>query len=290
MKYIKRIVITIVVLLTVLLAWLLVPRQPKEVELLAGTGDVQRGEYLVHAAGCISCHISPSNPPALSGGEVLISPFGNFTVPNITPDPRTGIGGWSESQLVRAVTQGLSPEGSNYFPAFPYRAYAGMRDQDAQDIAAWLLTQPPVEATSSDHELPFPTGLGRLAMSGWNRIADLLQPELAVDNDPQIQRGAYLARNLGHCGECHTPRNQLGISDLEREFAGAPVIDGEASAINGPALADWSEDDFAFFLLLGLKPDEDYVGGEMEPVIEHNTSPLTDEDRRALAAFFKRGQ
>ena len=256
----------------------------------ATSPDVDRGAYLVQAAGCISCHIDEDAAPALSGGQELHSPFGTFVVPNITPDPETGIGGWTEVQLVNAIRFGLSPEGHTYFPAFPYRSYRGMADSDARDIAAWLLAQAPVNRPSADHELAYPAWLGRLAMPGWNRLANLLTTEPAPPADPQIARGAYLARALGHCGECHTPRNWLGILDSKREFAGAPLVEGEASAITADEFEGWSEQDFAFFLFFGLKPDDEYVGGEMEPVIEFNTGPLTEEDRLALAAFFLRGQ
>ena len=238
----------------------------------------------------MSCHIDEEAAPALSGGHELESPFGTFIVPNITPDPETGIGGWTEDQLVTAIRFGVSPEGHTYFPAFPYRSYQGMTDSDARDIAAWLLAQPPINRSTADHDLNFPVGLGRLAMPGWNRLANLLTTEPETPADPQIARGAYLARALGHCGECHTPRNFLGILDSDREFEGAPMVVGHASAIAGDDFEGWTEPGFAFFLLFGLKPDDEYVGGEMEPVIEFNTGPLTEEDRLALAAFFLRGQ
>lgn len=256
----------------------------------ASTPDIERGAYLVQAAGCISCHIDEDAAPALSGGRELHSPFGTFVVPNITPDPETGIGDWTVDQLVNAIRFGRSPEGHMYFPAFPYRSYRGMTDTDARDIAAWLLAQAPANRASAAHDLDFPVGLGRLAMPGWNRLANLLTTEPEVPADPQIARGAYLARALGHCGECHTPRNWLGILDSNREFAGAPMVEGQASAITADEFEGWSEQDFAFFLFLGLKPNDEYVGGEMEPVIEFNTGPLTEEDRLALAAFFLRGQ
>jgi mono/diheme cytochrome c family protein len=252
--------------------------------------DIDRGAYLVQAAGCISCHIDEDAAPALSGGRELHSPFGTFVVPNITPDPETGIGGWTVVQLVDAIRFGRSPEGHTYFPAFPYRSYRGMTESDARDIAAWLLAQAPVSRASADHELVFPVWLARLAMPGWNRLANLLTTEPAPPADPQIARGAYLARALGHCGECHTPRNWLGMLDSSREFAGATLGESEAYAITADHFEGWSEQDFAFFLFLGLKPDDEYVGGEMEPVIEFNTGPLTEEDRLALAAFFLRGQ
>jgi mono/diheme cytochrome c family protein len=115
-------------------------------------------------------------------------------------------------------------------------------------------------------------------------------PYLAYEGmtDPLVARGAYLARHLGHCGECHTPRNRLGIPDLRREFAGGVLPEGKVEAIDAESLGDWSEQAFALFLSLGLKPDGEFVGGEMEPVIEHNTSRLTAEDQKALAAFFLR--
>jgi mono/diheme cytochrome c family protein len=256
----------------------------------ASSPNVDRGAYLVQAAGCISCHIDEDAAPALSGGRELHSPFGTFVVPNITPDPETGIGGWTVDELVNAIRFGVSPEGHTYFPAFPYRSYRGMTDSDARDIAAWLLAQAPVNRRSANHVLDFPAGIGRLAMPGWNRLANLMTKEPATPADPQIARGAYLARALGHCGECHTPRNWLGMLDSSREFAGAVLAESEAPALTADHFEGWSEQAFAFFLFLGLMPDDEYVGGEMEPVIEFNTGPLTEEDRLALAAFFLRGQ
>ena len=292
MKRSRLFAVIVVLALGVLGLAIVVPLSIPAQSASATPPDVERGAYLVQAAGCISCHRSEDDAPALSGGQELHSPFGTFVVPNITPDPETGIGEWTVDQLVNAIRFGRSPEGHTYFPAFPYRSYRGMTDSDARDIAAWLLAQPPVGRPSADHELAFPAWLGRLAMPGWNRLANLLTTEPAPPEDPQIARGAYLARALGHCGECHTPRNWLGMLDSSREFAGASMAEGEgeAPAITADEFAGWSEQDFAFFLFFGVKPDDEYVGGEMEPVIEFNTGPLTEEDRLALAAFFLRGQ
>lgn len=290
MNKIRLSVVFIALISFSIVLWVVLPLGRGPDAAASGPGSAERGAYLVQAAGCISCHLAEDSAPALAGGIELHSPFGTFVVPNITPDPDTGIGGWTAEQLVDAMRLGRDPAGGTYFPAFPYRSYRGMSESDARDIAAWLLAQPPVSHAPGEHRLTFPTWLGRLVMPGWNRLANLLEPELAVPADPIIARGAYLARNLGHCGECHTPRNRLGMPDLAQEFAGAPVVDGEASAITSRDLEGWSEEDFAFFLFLGLKPDEEYVGGEMEPVIEYNTSHLSAEDRLALAAFFLRGQ
>ena len=120
-------------------------------------------------------------------------------------------------------------------------------------------------------------------MAGWNVLAEYEPP---AEDDPTLARGAYLAHHLGHCGECHTPRNGLGILDRSRQYAGAELIQGDVDAIDPEALADWSEEGFVLFLSLGLKPVGEFVGGEMEKVIEHNTSRLTTEDKEAMAAYF----
>lgn len=293
-KFMKlKILSTVAILLVIFVAlaiWFFPPVARDTIATATSDEMLDRGEYLAHAAGCISCHLSEDNDPALSGGRQLVSDFGTFYVPNITPDVATGIGGWELGDIVVAIKQGRSPEGHYYFPAFPYRSYSSMTDEDAVAIASWLMSEPPVESTTPSHELPAPTWLARLAMGPWNRLADMLSPAFPEYEDQQVARGAYLVRTLGHCGECHTPRNSMGITDYDNEFAGAPLLDGYVEAINSEALEYWGEGDMAFFLLMGIKPDDEYVGGEMELVIEHNTAPLTQEDRNAIAAFLIRGQ
>lgn len=246
--------------------------------------SIERGRYLVHAGGCISCH--EDDDGSLSGGMAIESPFGTFYASNITPDPDTGLGGWQGEDFLLALKHGRTPTGSFYFPAFPYRSYAGVTDDDVLAIAAYLMSQEPVAAATPEHELP--GWVGRWQMAGWNLLADMAETEPVHYDDAQIARGAYLTQSLGHCGECHTPRNALGISQQDQAFAGADMPDGHVDAIDAAALANWSADDLALFLFIGLKPDGEYVGGKMEPVIEHNTSQLTDDDRTAMAAFFKR--
>lgn len=248
---------------------------------------ITKGEYLVSAGGCYGCHEGVENKKTLSGGMALESDFGTFYVPNITPDVDTGIGGWQGRDFLAALKHGRNPSGAFYFPAFPYRSYAGMTDEDVLNIAAYLLAQSPVEYRSPRHDTPM--WLSRWMLAGWNALADFLSETPETYTDPEVARGAYLARHLGHCSECHTPRNGVGILDSSREYQGAPMGDGQVDAIDPAALSNWSNEDFAFLLFLGLKPDGDYVGGEMEAVIEHNTSKLTDEDRMALAAYFVRG-
>ncbi len=251
---------------------------------------IERGRYLVHAGGCISCHQNEADEDdSLSGGHALESPFGTFHASNITPDGDTGIGGWSGEDFILALKHGRAPEGVHYYPAFPYRSYAGISDDEALAIGAWLMSQPAVRNEVPEHELS--GWISRWQMRFWNLMADVLQEEPApVGDDPQLQRGAHLARSLGHCGECHTPRNALGVPDMTREFAGAELVEGESvPAIDPQALSDWTEEDFELLLFLGMLPDGDYVGGEMGDVVEHNTAELTEEDREALSAFFIRG-
>jgi mono/diheme cytochrome c family protein len=281
-----------VITLTIVAAgtlWLFSPAIfPSAVPQLVLTNDeatLERGRYLVSAGGCISCHVDDAG--GLSGGMAIESPFGTFYASNITPDNTTGTGGWSGTDYVRAIKHGRSPDGSLYFPAFPYRSYAEVTDEDALAIASWLHAQPAVANAVPAHDIA--GWIGRWQLAAWNTLADLGEPAPTVYADAQIGRGAYLSRHLGHCGECHTPRNILGISKMSQEFSGGEMPDGHVPAINTQAFSNWSEDDLALFFFLGLLPDGEYVGGKMEPVIEHNTGQLTDEDRQAMAAFFKRG-
>jgi len=284
----KRTGISIAVLITTigLMFWLFATPQVVDLAIPDSQQSISRGSYLVAAGGCTSCHEGTEHPDSLSGGLALESDFGTFFVPNITPDKTTGVGDWSGRDFLLALKHGRSSGGGFYFPAFPYLSYAGLTDQDVLDIAAYLLSLPAVEFVAPEHEVP--VGLRRWMLAGWNKLAVIAQPEFAIETDPERARGAYLARHLGHCGECHTPRNSLGIPDLNREFTGAPLGDGKVDAIDAAALAEWTEEDFAYLLFLGVLPDGEFVGGEMEKVIEHNTSKLTNEDRQALAAFFTR--
>jgi mono/diheme cytochrome c family protein len=185
--------------------WLFAEPPVPALEIPDSAEAVERGGSLVAAGGCVSCHEGTEDPDSLSGGLALESDFGTFYAPNITPHEETGIGGWTAEDFLLALKHGRTPGGSFYYPAFPYTAYAGMTDQDALDIAAYLMAQPPVDFRPPDHELP--GWLFRWTIAGWNRLVALLNPEPPEETDPVVARGAYLARHLGHCGECHTPRN-----------------------------------------------------------------------------------
>jgi mono/diheme cytochrome c family protein len=256
----------------------------EDAALPTGPEAIARGQYTFNAAGCGACH-QPEGATALTGGYELPSPFGGtFISPNITPDPETGIGGWTGKDFLLAVKHGRKPSGGFYWPAFPFRSYKDMTDQDVLDVGAYLMSLAPVKADERPHDLP--AWQFSLMMAGWNILAPMLEgSEPVVGDDAQVQRGAYLARSLGHCSECHTPRNGLGMTQRAQEFAGIPEF---APTINGEELAGWTTDDFVAFLQLGLTPEGEFVGGEMAAVIEH-TKALSEEDQAAYAAFFLRG-
>lgn len=285
-KTIPLIVVAVIVL--GLLYWAFGVLSVGNPEISTDPAAIARGAYIYNAGGCGSCHTpndTDVNGPPI-GGHELESPFGGtFHVPNITPDEETGIGGWEGRDFLLALKHGRSPGGGFYWPAFPYRSYAGMTDEDVLDLAAYLMSLPPVRNEVVPHDLP--AWQFSWMMSGWNIMADTLEgtPEPVAD-DPQIQRGAYLARALGHCGECHTPRNALGMLQHAREFEGSDIVTAQ---ISPEGLASWTTEDFVGLLQLGMTASFDFVGGEMADVVEH-TSRLSLEDQEAYAAFFLREQ
>jgi mono/diheme cytochrome c family protein len=256
-------------------------------------GSAERGAYLAIAAGCKSCHTDTENDGAsYAGGHRLETPMGDFYTPNITPDSSTGIGNWTEAEFVAAVRYGRNPAGGYYYPAFPYASYAGMTEQDARDIKAYLDTLESVTAVNAENQLAWYVP-ARWAMTIWQWLyAPWEYAEPTTTQDAEWQRGAYLVRHLGHCGECHTPRNSLGALDTEQELAGGARPDDEDTAPNLTAsgnngIGRWSAKDLEFFLEMGMYPDGDFVGGNMVAVIDDNTAELTAADRRAIGNFLR---
>jgi len=245
--------------------------------------DPANGERLFYAGGCASCH-----GKRLEGGQVLDTGFGRFHVPNISPDPGSGIGGWSDLDFLNAMQRGLSPDGRHLYPAFPYTSYTRMSASDLLDLKAWLDGFEPVSAKVPAHELKFPWNLRR-GLGLWKRL--YLDPSTVVDVDPaqpQQVLGRYLVEAVGHCGECHTPRDRLGGLERSRWLAGAPSLEGEGRVPNitphEDGLADWSATDLERYFRTGFLPDYDTVGGAMVEVQE-NLARLDDEDRAAIAAY-----
>jgi mono/diheme cytochrome c family protein len=254
------------------------------------TSDLANGRTMFLIGGCSSCHAVPKqkNETRLGGGLALRSPFGTFYVPNISSDPKDGIGAWSEAQFVTAMTKGVSPEGQHLFPAFPYTSYAHMRVDDVRDLFAFLKTLAPVSGKVRDHDVKFPFNVRRL-VGGWKL---LFFHDTPFQPDPtqsaEWNRGAYLVNAPGHCAECHSPRNALGAIVEGKRFAGGPSPDGQGGVpnITETKLGRWTVKDVAAMLADGTTPDSDLVGGSMAEVIA-NTSKLTPDDRMAIAVYIK---
>lgn len=254
---------------------------------------IERGRYLAAAGGCVSCHTEDRDgAEPFAGGRALATPFGTFYAPNITPDAGTGIGGWSEAQFLAALRRGRSPTGSAYFPTFPYTAYAGMSEEDAAAIYAYLMSLAPVANASPPHQLPWYLDT-RLAARAWQWL--FFRPAAFVPDDTRDadwNRGAYLVRHLGHCGECHTPRSALGALRAGEEMAGNPLGPEERKVPNitpheEDGIGGWSTSDIETFLDFGMLPDGDFAGAGMGQVIDDNTSQLTAADRHAIAVYLQ---
>ncbi|HEY2336050.1 MAG TPA: cytochrome c [Burkholderiales bacterium] len=265
--------------------------------LLAGgalaQGDAKRGEYLAKAGGCIGCHTQETKDPKdavpFAGGRALKTPFGTFYGPNITPHPTAGIGKWTEAGFMRAVREGRRPDGSNYFPAFPYASFTHITDSDLRDLWAYLRTLPPSGRASQEHELGF-LYRWRIGVSFWKWLYFEPGP---IPADPkqsaQVNRGAYLVTALGHCGECHTPRTALGGMKQSRFLAGtAKGPEGKAVAnITPTRLKKWSDAEIRDFLQTGMTSDGDVTSETMGEVVRNTTSQLTPEDLAALIAYLR---
>jgi mono/diheme cytochrome c family protein len=255
----------------------------------AQQGDAKRGLYVSQAAGCLGCHTEEKeNAQPYAGGRALKTPFGTFFGPNITPHPQAGIGRWSEQDFIRAIREGRRPDGAHYFPAFPYPSFTKITDPDLRDLWAYLRTLPQSSRPSEPHNLRFPFGW-RWLVWGWKLF--FFKPGPFVP-DPALNtvqnRGNYLVSALGHCGECHTPRNFLGGPKRSRHLAGAKLGEGTGSSNLTPArLKKKSDAEIKDFLQTGMTPDGDVAAESMAEVVRNTTSKLTPEDLDAVIAYLR---
>ena len=254
---------------------------------------VERGAYVFRAAGGCACHTDVKRGGAfLAGGRPLETPFGTFYSPNITPDPDTGIGGWSDADFARAMRQGVAPDGSHYFPVFPYAAFTNASAADLADLKAYLDTAPPVRRPNTPHDVAAPFGW-RFTVGPWKWLFFEPGPfRPRADRSDAWNRGAYLATGLAHCGECHTPRNLLGGLDRDLWFAGA--LDGpegqrapNITPHGATGIGKWSAGDLTGLLKTGLKPDFDDVQGVMAEAIDQGYRYLDDGDLAAIAEYVR---
>ena len=256
-----------------------------------GQDLIEKGKYIFHASGGCSCHTDTKNDGAfLAGGRPINTPFGTFFGTNISPDPATGIGKWTDEDFVRAMTKGLSPEGDNYFPVFPYTSFHNITQEDLIALKAYLFSIPAVNQKNIPHDLILPFGRQALLMI-WKNV--VWSPQTFISNPEQTKswnRGAYIAQALAHCGECHTPRNLLGGLKTYLHFSGSKEgPEGELAPNITPhkitGIGDWTKVDISYFLETGMKPDGDYTQGLMAEVIEHGYYYLKVEDLDAVAEY-----
>ena len=255
------------------------------------TPDLDNGKTMFYAGGCASCHATPDqeDKTRLGGGLALKSPFGTFYAPNISSDPKDGIGSWSEANFVTAMWKGTSPDGSHYYPVFPYTSYQQMKLEDVRDLFAYMKTLPAIQGKVRDHDLPIPFKIRRM-LGGWKFLfldGQAFKPD--PSKSAQWNRGAYLANAPSHCAECHSPRNLLGAIVARQRFAGGPDPeggDGWVPNITQAGIGDYSERDIERVLESGDMPNGDSVGGSMGKVVG-NISQLAAGDRAAIAAYIK---
>ncbi|HEY7493201.1 MAG TPA: cytochrome c [Candidatus Tectomicrobia bacterium] len=253
----------------------------------------QRGEYIFRAAGSCGCHTDRENKgPLLAGGRPIKTPFGSVYSTNITPDRQTGIGAWSDADFLKAMTQGVGPHGTQYFPVFPYPSFTRMSESDLLDLKAYLFSVPPVVQQAKPADLLFPFGW-RAGLRVWKWLyfrPGPFQPD--PGQSPEWNRGAYLATAIGHCGECHTPRNFLGGLRSAMSYAGtADGADGELAPNITPdqatGIGSWSVADIVWFLQTGFKPNGDDAQGLMSELIENGYKHLTEADLQAIAVYLQ---
>ena len=267
------------------------PQRVAASELAPHTPNLDNGKTMFLVGGCASCHATPKqeDKTRLGGGLGLTSPFGTWVPPNISPDRKDGIGAWSEADFVTAMWKGTAPDGSHYYPAFPYTSYQRMKLDDVRDLFAYLKTLPPVEGKPRGHDLPLHFTIRR-TLGGWNFLfLDGRQFKPDPSKSQEWNRGAYLVNGPGHCAECHSPRNVFGAIIASQRFAGGPDPeggDGWVPNITPAGIGDYSQRDIERILETGDMPDGDSVGGAMTAVVD-NISKISAADRAAIALYLK---
>src|SRR6266478_326438 len=250
---------------------------------------ITRGEVLAAEAHCASCHTGPGGEK-FAGGYGVNTPFGILYGTNITPDVETGIGRWSLEAFTRAMRDGVARDGSHLFGAFPYWAYTKLHDDDVQSLYAYLMTRPPVRATTPPNTVPFPLSIRSLE-EGW-KILFFRSGRYRVDpaKSAEWNRGAYLVEALSDCGGCHTPRNSLGGEKLRDVYSGAVVDDWIAPALTraNPSPVPWKKEELFTYLRTGVTPLHGAAAATMIPVIRDALAlpVVPDSDIRAIATYF----
>jgi len=249
---------------------------------------IARGKALVEAGDCGSCHTADTAKP-FAGGKRIGTPFGGVYAPNLTPDRETGLGNWSDDDFVGALRFGIDPDGSRYYPAFPYPYFTKLTRDDMLAIRAWLATLTPVRNEVPAPELRSPFN-HRVLMRLWNFL--FFQPGIIMpdqNKSAEWNRGRYLVEGLAHCGACHTPKNIFGADQTDQFLGGSRVGNMFAPRLDGATrsgLKSWSVDDIAEYLQSGRNA-KSHAGPPMSEVVVNSTSKMSDGDARAIAVYLK---
>jgi mono/diheme cytochrome c family protein len=249
---------------------------------------VAHGKALADTAGCASCHTADPAKP-FAGGKRIDTPFGGVYSPNLTPDRDTGLGAWSDDDFYRALRQGIAPDGSRYYPAFPYPNFTKLIRDDILAIRAYLATLTPFRNTRPQAELRWPLNY-RVVMRGWDSLffrPGIFEPD--QQKSAEWNRGGYLVEGAAHCGTCHTPKNLFGADKRGRAYGGGLVQGWFAPRLDGAergGLKSWSVDDIVEYLQSG-RNGKSHAGGLMAEVVVNSTSVMSDADVRAIAVYLK---
>ena len=249
---------------------------------------IARGKALTIAGDCASCHTADPAKP-FAGGKRIDTPFGTVFSPNLTPDRDTGIGGWSDDDFLRALRTGVSPNGTHYYPAFPYPNFTKLIRDDILAIRAYIATLAPVNNKAPPPELRWPLNY-RVLMRAWDYlffVPGIFQPDQS--KTAEWNRGGYLVEGVAHCGACHTPKNAFGADRRGQAFGGgivqgmfAPRLDGATRS----GLKSWSINDVVEYLQSG-RNGRSHAGPLMSEVVVNSTSKMSDADVRAIAVYLK---
>lgn len=250
---------------------------------------LKRGAYLARAGDCIACHTADKSRP-YAGGLPINTPFGTIYTPNITPDPDTGIGRWTDADFVRAMHEGVGKGGEHLYPAFPYTEYTRVAERDVLAIRAYLKTLTPIHYTPPRNDLQFPFNQ-RWLLFFW-KLFNFREGRFVPNpqQSPQWNRGAYLVEGLAHCEECHTPRNFMqGLKTSDR-LSGEVQAGWHAFNITPDktsGIGHWSDDDLVRYLSVGAVPGRANAAGPMAEVVADSTQFLTNEDLRSIGIYLR---
>jgi mono/diheme cytochrome c family protein len=256
---------------------------------LANATLLERGQYLTRAADCEACHTA-ENGVAFAGGRAFVLPFGTIYSSNITPDEATGIGRYTDAEFLSAVHRGMGRGGTPLYPAMPYASYAGMTDADALAIKAYLFSLKPVSAPKPENALRFPFDQ-RWLMAAWSLLFDRDKRfEPHSGQSLAWNRGAYLVDVMGHCGECHTPRNLVQALDNRSKFRGTTQAGWMAyniSADRTAGIGAWSDAEVAQYLSSGHAAGHGTAAGPMGEAVDKSLNHLAPTDIAAMVAYLR---